>query len=223
MNSIDITTTSCIRPEIIRQTYNSFSEKIINLDLFKCRLIINIDPIPEENTYLIKEMKKTCYDYFENVVFNTPDKPNFTKALNWCWQQATTEIILNLEDDWILKDEVDFFKVKNIFNEEKNIYQLSLSETNEEGKISLAPSFLSKRFYKQIAGNLDTNINPEIQLRGKKFNIEMPSQQENILNNKKVFFYDKKSLIKDIGRDWIKSTRYKKPLIKSEFNSWVKD
>ena len=220
---MDFTTTAVARPEIVDRTYSSFSNNMKGLSLKEhCTLYINIDPLPLGSDPL--EVVNVAKKYFKEVVYNTPEKPNFTAAYNWIWSSAKSKIIFNLEDDWILTEEINVPELLKNFEKNKTLYLVALrSYSSSYKKCPLSPSFMHRRYYGRIAGKLNENINPEIQLRGRKFGLEMPSPEDNISQKGKLVVYPKKKIIvKDIGRKWIKKTNLAKPAKKSGFTSWVK-
>jgi hypothetical protein len=91
-------------------------------------------------------------------------------------------------------------------------------------KCPLSPNIMHERYYKAVAGKLDESLNPEIQLRGKNFGIEMPSLHPKISWKGKLAVYPEEThdiILKDIGRAWLKKSMYKKPTVKkSHFTSW---
>jgi len=209
---IDFTTTATARPDILYKTYKSFNNHLKDIDLKNCTLYINIDPVPE----LVdrNEVLAVAESFFGVVVANMPAKPNFTAAYNWIWDNAKSDYIFNLEDDWVLIEDISINKLLKIANRSNEIYAVPLrAYSYVYDKASLSPSLLSRKFYGAVGGNLDISKNPEIQLRGNAFGLE--------LGQDKVYAYPKHVVVKDIGREWIKNQPFKRPGIKSEFNAWV--
>lgn len=222
---IDFTTTAMDRPELIYKTYQSFSENL-NIDLKQHNLYINIDCVRNNEDY--KLVINVCKKFFKNIIYNVSTDPNFSRAINWCWSNANSDFIFHLEDDWILLEKVDVLKLINNFENNKNLNQVPLRAYNDDyGKYCLSPSIISKNLYKAVAGNLNEKLNPEVQLRGSKFGIKMPeltNSKDYIKNDGMIIVYppDKnKIIVKDIGKNWIKSTKFRKPNIKSDFVKWI--
>jgi hypothetical protein len=220
---LDFTTTAVARPKIVDRTYASFHKNLKGIEFDKCTLYINIDPLPAsvDRNKVIKVAEK----YFGKVVANTPEQGNYTQAYNWCWSSAQTEYIFNLEDDWTLKEEVNVDRIMRFFDAHKNLFEVALrAYPYVYQKCPTSPAFLHERFYKKVGGNLDPTLNPETQLRGKKFGIKMPCKAENISHEGKVCVYPKnvkKVILKDIGREWIESSKFKRPPKKARFTTWV--
>ena len=160
MDDICFTTTALSRPEIIEKTYSSFNSNIKG-GLKKYNLIINIDPVPnsDENDKVVKISEK----YFKNVIYRISETPNFTSALNWCWETANTEYIFHLEDDWILDKSINLEKLikKNLdFNE-----IILRAYTYKYDKLALSPGILSKKTYKSFVHTLETSCSLVLFLR----------------------------------------------------------
>jgi len=221
---MDFTTPATVRPEIVDATYSSFSKNLKGIDLKKCRLFINIDPLP--NGVNRKGITEVAKKYFKKVYPNYPEKPNFTAACNWVWSHAETEYIFHLEDDWLLLEKVSVPKLLKYFGTHSKLMEVALRAYNYHYSVCpLSPCVMHRKYYKAVAGNLNEEINPEIQLRGRKFGIEMPSHDSKISPKGNVIVYPeerKRIIVKDIGREWLKNSRFKKPKGKSRFISWEK-
>ena len=49
---LEFTTTACVRPELLNQTYKSLNDALVDVDLkTEGILYINIDPVPESTDY----------------------------------------------------------------------------------------------------------------------------------------------------------------------------
>ena len=97
---MEFTTTACNRPELLERTYSSFTKNIKGLDFKKCILYINVDPSPHGQN--IEKNEEVAKKYFGKVIVNYPDKPNFARAVIWCFTQVRGEYFFHLEDDWVL-------------------------------------------------------------------------------------------------------------------------
>jgi len=222
---MDFTTTATARPDIVDTTYASFSKNLMGIDLKDCRLFINIDPLP--NVIDRKEVTRVAEKYFGEVCTNYPTKPNYTAAYNWVWANAKTEYIFNLEDDWVLTRKVSVPYLLEYFQQHRELLEVGLrAYSYNYSKCPTSPSIMHRRYYSAVGGNLDEGVNPEIRLRGKKFGIEMPTNFENptISTKGKLIIYpeDRSEIIlKDIGRDWIEKSEFKKFAgNKEDFVTW---
>ena len=214
---LDFTTTAVSRPEIVNRTYKTFSRKLKGVEFDKCTLYINIDPLPVKADR--NEVVEVAKKYFGKVVPNMPSTPNFTAAYNWIWNNATSDYIFNLEDDWELNQDVNINDMMKFFSDSPSLYQVVLRAYKYKYEsCPLSPSILHKRFYKSIAGKLDESLNPEIQLRGSAFGLEMPNKTFSVKG--KLSIYSKSVIVKDIGTEWRNATKFKKPKKKGRFVSW---
>jgi hypothetical protein len=139
-------------------------------------------------------------------VYNCPDSPNYTAAYNWLWSSAETECIFNLEDDWELIEDVNIPSLLKYFKKHPNLYVVPLRAYKYRYmSCPTSPGIMHERYYKKIGGNLNVGINPETQLRGRRFGLEMPSRNSKISSKGKVLVYPKqikRVIIRDIGRSW---------------------
>ncbi len=213
MITLDFTTTAVARPKIVNRTYQSFSKNLKGVDFKKSRLFINIDPLP--TTVDRQEVVAVAEQYFGEVVANMPDVGNYTAAYNWVWPNAETEHIFNLEDDWLLTEEIDVQKMLKWFRKKENLYEVALrAYPYHYDKTPTSPSIMHERFYKAIGGNLDESLNPEVQLRGNPFGLDQ-------IDASKVVAMPKHVVLQDIGRDWIESQPFQRPPKKARFTTWV--
>lgn len=222
MKEIDICITATIRSKILEETLKSFTENML-FDKDQYRLIINIDPIGEklEKKY---DVLKVAKKYFKKITYNFPETPGFTKAVKWCWGQSKSKYIFHLEDDWKLLTKIDIDSMIKILNSDKRLVSLRLNieETKENlefsekygyvnfPRISLNPTLFKGSFIKNILPMMDDNKNPEKQLRTYE-----ETELGKYLFNFKHGIYTKdstKKVVEDIGRDWMKKTKYKKKI-----------
>jgi hypothetical protein len=221
MHNITFTTTSVNRPEIIEKTYESFNTNLCDINLKSCKLCINVDPLPTSDNR--KKVIDVCKHYFGEVAYKFPNEGNFTRAYNWIWRRASTEYIFNLEDDWVLTKKISINDMLNHFSLNSKLLQVALrAYPYTYDKCPLSPSLIHERYYKTVAGKLNVSMNPEVQLRGNRFGVDLPCGVEKITYKDKLVVHPKNNqiVVKDIGRDWIKTTNFKKPKVKSTFTTW---
>ena len=213
--NISFTTTATNRPEILDRTYSSFKNNLLGIDMKKCDLVINVDPLPMANNR--EAVLEVARRYFGNVIATYPDKANFTTAINTIWSYPKTSFIFHLEDDWILTQSI---KVNNIMDHLDNHPQLVQCVLRaykyDYDKMALSPSIIKKKLYSQIAGKLDPKLNPEIQLR----NTAITKYK---LNKNTIAVHGESPVVEDIGREWIDKSGFRRPDKKAHFNSWVKN
>ena len=109
-NKLDVVVIAIKRPEILRLCLETFKKNL--LQQFNVRIIINVDPVGEEN-YSQKDIIAIAREYFPNVISRTPKKGNFSKAVFWAWSRVKTEFFFHLEDDWLLKSFVSAERIRN--------------------------------------------------------------------------------------------------------------
>ena len=204
--SLSFTTTAMARPEIIERTYGSFKENLIGIDWSNTTLFINIEPLP--NSDAVNSVIEVARETFGNVEFRTPEEPNFTRAVSWCWKNADTDFIFHLEDDWVLVKKIHINELIKPFESHK-VNQVPLrAYSYEYDKMCLSPSVIRSSWAQRFV--FDYKLNPEVQLR-------KPWVKPN-----HIYVPHKEVVVKDIGRSWIKSTDYQKPSHKASFTSWEK-
>ncbi len=213
MIALEFSTTAMCRPDILRRTYKSFCSKLQDVDFQRSTLYLNVDPLPSRAK--AEDTVAVATDFFGTVICNTPSRANFTAAVKWCWSNVTGPYVFNLEDDWVLKNPVSIKtlcdKLNKPYKESKDnvvqVYLRAYSGSNKL-KICLSPSLLSGDLVRRAVKIFDTNLNPEIQLRGK------------VVQGVSVF-HAKPIAVKDIGRSWLKNSKFKHPPKKANFTSWV--
>ena len=222
---LDITTTAAIRPDLFRKTLKSFTEKLF-INQKDYRFILNVDPIWEDLDPM--EMVDIAYKFFDNVVYNIPDKPNFAQACKWCWSNTISEFIFHLEDDWTISKNINIgsLLLHMINNDDMmslRLPKLSLnnlkSNDTKRGfiihhKLMLNPTIFRGSFIRSISKKMNTIDNPEKQLR-KVFKLSN-SQLAGIFCGSGCGEY-----IKHNGRHWQRLSNYKK-VKGSNFITWEK-
>lgn len=209
--NLSFCTTAMARPDIVERTYASF-QKNLGIDLKSYRLCINVDPLPDVNK--VAKVIDVAKSFFGEVVYRTPKSGNFTDAVRWCWENADSEFLFHLEDDWELRQKFPLATLLKEFTDDRVITVVLRAYKYKYDKIPLSPSIHRKKFYKAV--KFDTSINPEIQLRNLgRFGVKFtPSIGLRVLpKNKTVVF--------DIGRAWMKKVNYCKPKKKSSFTTWI--
>lgn len=225
MEKIDITTTATIRPSLLDITLSSFREKMLT-NKYNYRLIINIDPIGEDLKR--KNILKIANKYFDDVVFNLPETPGFTKAVQWCWSQTSSAYVFHLEEDWKLLYKIDIDDMVKILDTYKDLASLRLNKDNTgdskhsrkygfvyHPKISLNPTLFKGEFIRKVFPLMDMNKNPEKQLRASNSTVlgKYLSEYHHGIYTKESI----NSVVLDIGRQWMATSRFTK---KTGFMNW---
>lgn len=121
---IDITMTAVLRSSILDKTLKSFHKNVFYKDIERYRLIVNIDPVGDNEKF--KNITRVCKSYFDDVSYNMPRKPSFPKAVIWTWSQVKANWVFHLEDDWIIHRKIDIDDMINILKERPPIACLRL-------------------------------------------------------------------------------------------------
>ena len=155
-NQLDVVVIAIKRPEILRLCLETFKRNLLNQ--FDVRIIINVDPVGEEN-YSQKDIVNIAKEYFPKVISRTPRKGNFSKAVYWGWRQVKTEFFFHLEDDWLLKDFIPAYRlqkkiaIKDIvsitFNITSNKKYPKLYEAYHLKTFSLRPCVFRSKYIKE--------------------------------------------------------------------------
>jgi len=233
---IDIAMTATRRPEVLRRTLDSFVENV-----FKTtegfRLIINVDPIglPIESMAVVD----VAYEYFDDILFNLPEKPDFNTAFRYVLSAATSELVFHLQDDWRACYPIDIDEMIGILKKNQNLALLRLSMFSSErnhlinwgshrfpwnGKYFQCPvtqrrqlgfcghpSLIKNRFLKATIPVMDKKQNPENQ-----FHSFFRVVQEVEKWEYGVYLKPNSSRnIEDIGRDWMQENNWRKNSDKS--------
>ena len=218
---IDITTTATIRPELIDSTFKSFTENMFTKSS-NVRLIINIDPIGDDNC-TSDDVLNVCKKYFSNIIVNTPETPSFARAVIWCWSNTISETVFHLEEDWKLLNHVNIGNLISIINSCRNLVSLRLSKEVLENipyvvrekeymivpRLSLNPTLFKGSFVRDISKLMTTEKNPEKQLRDS----DKTERGLYLKNVKHSVYIPKKGsncIVEDIGRDWMKNSKFEK-------------
>lgn len=229
---IDITMPCTLRPDIIKQTLESFCKNLFT-DRERYRLIINIDPIGEDCTQ--NDIAKICRGYFCNIVINNPARPHFPTAFKWCWDQVNSKYVFHMNEDWKLLRAVDIDNMIAIMNINPQLATLRLSKYklwHKKGAVRLFgdckyygkkgfvvasrkndqfgtnPCLLNGNFVLQARKYLTTKANPEKQFRRSYID----------LFEKVVMEWDygvlgkagDDRLIEDTGKKWMEDNKYRK-------------
>ena len=203
-DKIAFTTTALSRPYVLEQTYYSFVNNIEGIDVSKCTLFINVDPVP--NNTLQQDTLAVAKKYFNNVVYNITKEPNFTGAVNWCLTNADTPFIFHLEDDWCLLEKINIVDLIALADEKVALQIVLRAYDYDYNWPVLSPGIWRYSLYKTFVGRLNININPEAQLKKKEF----------VYDRDKIIVVGEDIIVKDIGRHWLKVKGLEKPT-KSEF------
>jgi hypothetical protein len=210
--TLSFTTTAMPRPELLEQTYSSFTKQLMGFDFKQATLYINIDSFPNNRDDEKKaQVAEIARKYFGNVVVNMPEKGNFASAVKWCFSKIETYYNFHLEDDWQLLTplQVSMF---NQFFLPPHVQQVALRAWKfASNNFWLSPSFLRGSFCRTISEKMNTDDNPEVQIR----NLKDGYRKEGFI----YFPFDNRGVIlKDLGRNWMKDQEFNRGM--SNFTNW---
>lgn len=162
--NISITMTAALRVDLLRRTLESFCKNIDGLSRFS--LYINVDPAPANADCELKDIVETVSQFFPVFNVNAPSEPNFSIAVKWLWQQACTDFIFHLEDDWELTKKIELDYLMKMFDNNPELLQIRLRDKSvrNHNNFCLGPSILRKQLYKYYAEEFRPESNPEAQM-----------------------------------------------------------
>lgn len=244
MIDIAVTVPATRRPEILKTTLNSFFTKGFSKS-GSCRLrfFVNIDPVgPSTSDEVEKEIKQ----YTDHILFFNPDEANFSEAVGRIWHAAVNhyvpDFVFHLEDDWELRNELNFDNLIRIFCKYPRLASLRLNafisgdaftknwnlripwngvfyeypDNLKQFCITGHPTLYRPQIVSAMLDGFDTKKNPEKQ--------HYPRLKE---------FFDQYTwgvyglpgtgpVVRDIGRSWMVKNGYRKKGNKAHFIEWVK-
>lgn len=203
---LEFTTTACVRPELLDQTYNSLNDVLVDVDLkTEGVLYINIDPVPDSSEQAINEELQLAKSHFGEVHYRVGESGgNFSRAASWVLSQPKGEYFFNIEDDWLFRGKICIQEFINKIKSDTRdkILQCIVGEKNQN-RIYFPPSLFQTSVIQSILTQhpIPENENPERWL----CELKVPKQ---------LVDYNVTSLggatCRDNGRKWMKSKGYSK-------------
>lgn len=196
-----ITTTATWRPELLRQTLQSFTNNLVGLDAANAIMLINVDPAPVGDPDRTDEVLNVARDFFGCLIYNTPDIASFPMAVKWLWTAVDKEHdapFLHLEDDWVLTQRVELAPLLERFDADRNLTSIALRAYRDMagGRVVLSPSLIRPSHAARMAAVMRADQDPEKSLR--------PWHKvRQMLNLKAAIWPDKRVVVRDIGREWM--------------------
>tara|TARA_R110000772_G_C13265150_1_gene435743 strand:+ start:905 stop:1585 length:681 start_codon:yes stop_codon:yes gene_type:complete len=222
----EFTTTACVRPNILDQTYSSLSKALVDVDLkTEGTLYINIDPVPDGSNHLIQEEIRIAQSHFHTVHYNIGAQGgNFSTAASWVLNQPKGDYFLNIEDDWLfVKGRLCIEECINKIESDPrdNILQCVLGHIPiERNRIHFPPSVFQTSVIQSILKKfpIPKNANPE------KWLIKIKTL-------KKLVDYNVTCIdgvrVRDNGKSWMRKNNYIKRRRpedgKGNFTRWEKN
>ncbi len=237
---VDVCLVATRRPDLLAQTLASFDEGLFRHFQIR-RIIANIDPFfgtladQQECVRLIRQ-------YDPDALITQPVEPGFAAAVARTWSASTSDVILHLEDDWLLKRPVHPADLEEML-EDRRIGQLSFNHATKDWslrrkghfcytrgqrysafgvrlpfkqKVPLfltAPSFFSGEFARGAAALMDPSFDPEKQFcRGVNPTLEAYVHPFRNL----IVGENPDFYIEDIGRAWREARSIVKQVINGQ-------
>jgi len=178
---------------------------------------------------------------FKTITLKQGFTPHFSKAFYWALGEITSRLVFNLEEDWELKEDIDFKSLTYLFRSQPNLAHLRLSQFKSTGEDTMKvwnkfipwngeyfevpqdlkgtigwaghPSLNRSSFLLAFRKIIDPKKNHEKQIKG---------NHPLILKSRFGVFHPKNSpaAIVDIGRVWMVEHRYQKQGTKAFFTKW---
>lgn len=241
MKKIDVCIVSTRRPELLRETLSSFQQRLFRYFQIE-KAIINIDPIFGDEAQH-QEVVALAQEFLPGIVVHQPAIPGFCAAVKRNWESTVSDVILHMEDDWVLEKDITDRALEGLL--EPQTKQIPLHTVHKNWDIakkgpyhfkkrkftvlgiktpfhvkrpcfSTSPSFLEGTFARRAAALMDVQYDPE-----KQFYSEVNQPLEDYVADfkSKIYSPDGGYVAKDIGRDWRDRQGIRK-VIKNSASEW---
>lgn len=169
---LEFTTTACVRPNLLNQTYSTLNDVLVDVDLkTEGVLYINIDPVPDSSEQAINEELEVARSHFSEVYHRVGEPGgNFSRAASWTLSQPTGEYFFNVEDDWLLggkicvQDCIDIIKSEKLGNILQCVVGRKINKKNpKQNRAYFTPSLFQTSVIQSILKQypIPENENPE--------------------------------------------------------------
>ena len=222
--TVDVCLISGARPELLFQTLDSFQNRLLKkLNISKC--IANVDLFGGDESQRGKCVDLVL-DYFRQAEVYTPPVPHFTAAVKRVLERTSQSIVLHLEDDWLLREDVEPELLFSKLNEETRALKFLFKEKNKNlqrdgqfdidwirrkflgitwqkkpyNRHSTSPGFFDGDFIREWAARMDLSLDPEKQ--AKPFLNPHLFEYVSRYRSELVAGLTQPELIMDIGRAW---------------------
>jgi len=195
------------RPELLATTLWSFDRGLFS-GFSRRTLLLNVDPLGVDASLLPtkkSEILALAHQYFDEVIARFTEKPSFSLAVQWIWQQAIQKetFFLYLEDDWILNRPVPVQRVLDLLAQ-PGVASLRLQRQRNLHAIdsrifSLNPVFFNSNFIAQALPHFQKDLDPEKQFSVPPLSEALSDWHHLVVPN------DPGGWVSDIGVHWRKS------------------
>lgn len=197
---LEVATTACVRPELLKKTYKSLDKVLVDVDLKEEGILyINIDPVPVSDDKKIEEELEVARSYFNEVHYNIGvEGGSFSRAVKWIFDQPENDYFFHCEDDWrfydgkiVIQDYID--KMEN--DERGNMLQCVTYRNGGGNRVHFPPSLYNKNVLRSILDDhpIPEGNNPEQWIKGLKMHKGVVDY--NVISHSGV-------KREDLGRDW---------------------
>jgi hypothetical protein len=203
---LDVVMTATLRPALIDLTLASFYKNLLGQSE-RVRLIINIDPVGDDDCHP-EDILNICRRHSSDIIHRSPERPSFSGAVKWCWEQVETDFFLHLEDDWLLRKPVSLKAAINLLIPDPDIATVRFNRLTNPGEepvaspgFSLNPSIIRKKFIDEALPFFSRDLDPEKQF------CALAGERERVLSHWKFACYGKANespYVIDTGRKWRK-------------------
>jgi hypothetical protein len=213
MIQMEFVSTECLRPEVCLTSWQSFQHRLKGINWANSTLYLNVDCAPTDlpNRHEIaEEVIDAAGKVFGRVEVRVSEHPNFTRAVKWGWRQPKGPYFFYLQADWLLTCDVDVQVLIDTLN--MGMYKavnLKAYPGQFTNRLCLSPVLIDSEVAWGLASEMNDDVGPEAQLRASHVCAGGRNLGEGILSAHWPPQRDK-IVLKDIGRDWMKSERLAK-------------
>jgi hypothetical protein len=245
--SLALTILAGSRPELLRQTLDSFKEQLLPNFIF-AEVFANIDlwggTAAEQNCCigLVKEL-------FPGASISAPAQPSYGRAIQWLWSQPSADFVLHIEDDWLLLDGIFPDRVFPILDGDTRVVTFGSKEHRPDrmfrkygdryyrdslkkrffgftfpgktyNKHGVSPGFFERSFAGTWASLLNPSLDPEKQIQP----AINPALFDYVADYRRYLLLGDggEPLIRDIGREW-REVRQINKVVRNGQSIWSED
>lgn len=158
MNTIDITTISTLRPDVLWVALNSVKNNLHYLGDF--RLILDVAPIGDERVKQ-SDVVRVAKHIFPNILARTNAVSMQAEAQKWVWWRSESPFIIQWEDDWNLLHPIGLRIILKHFEQRPNLAMVFFDRREKpvgnysgyQGMFSeVEPGFYLRNTFKNFGG-----------------------------------------------------------------------
>lgn len=187
-------------PKYLEDTLYTFKNNI-NIDLYDCRLLINIDPFPNNNTETVNEVLEIAKKYCKDVEYRVGDKFTAAAGLRWGINLLKNDYFFILGGGKTLIKMIDISYMKEKLFSDDKVVQIATLNNNDKyfNYLLLIPCLCKTSWFKNIYLKYSVD----------HLEIEYQVRELGILDNKKCLSYKISDSMHEYYPQSIKSYEYK--------------